>query len=256
VIGDYELGSGMASLAPPVSNEAYGFAPLAESFTGAISYKEGLPPLDVRLLNAQHDKIPTPINDLGLIDVDQLIVDVNRTIAPGYTWPSPPSRHHIYWPRTDYVEFQEDQPEVPAVRFREQSAHLIRVPREFENWLHAITEPPPMPEPEVMEQVNAAWTVAQGLFHSIRETTKTVRMFERARGYREFSEAQEEIIHDMVSNDLAGVVTHLYKLDEIPVEFWPFSPDVQAQIAAGQIGEIMTKGWLRKTRAANQRDAA
>lgn len=220
------------------------------------AYKSGLPPEEVRLLDPQKHRIPTPQDAQGFIDVPQLITDVNATIDPSYQWPAGLSRHHIYWEGRDYHEFDAEHPGSRAVRFRELKANKVRIPKQFENWLHVITEPPVMPEPEVMWQVSEAWLIANRLFKTVRETMQTIRIVDRARKSRDFSEPQEEIVERMLLHDLAGVARNVAELSQVPMEYWPFNPQDKAQFAAGQIGCVLIRGAQRRTRAVYLRDVA
>ena len=101
-----------------------------------------LPPEDVRLIDLSYlrcHKIPTPVDERGIVDTDRLIADVNATIDPSYRWSRQLSLDHLYWPGTWY-----DGTSIGA-RFRQLTINKAIVPRVWENWKHAITEPPALP---------------------------------------------------------------------------------------------------------------
>lgn len=46
-----------------------------------------LPPRDLWLFDPETDgKIPTPLNEYGLVDADELIDTVKSTVDPSYKW--------------------------------------------------------------------------------------------------------------------------------------------------------------------------
>jgi len=129
---------------------------------GDIAGESGLPPEEYWLVDPAAGRIDTPVDERGLIRVDQLISDVKATIDPAYQWPSHVSVHHIYWWNGLY-EGREAQ------QFREIAPHKVLVPRVFENWLHRITAPCAVPDADVMRERRQAYAVAKSLFSHARE---------------------------------------------------------------------------------------
>lgn len=253
-VGSYDVPRRRLSARHPhLMQLSVGAVSSAAGWDGSYHDTDGLPPVEARLINPKLEKIMTPVNDYGLIDLDKLINVVNDTIDPEYLWPAVTSCHHMYWPERKYQQLEQIDPSSQAVRFRELSANKVRVPRLFENWLHAITLPPPVPDPEVMHQVTEAWQVSKDFFTSVRETTRTKRLIDRERQIREFNTAQEEILTTGISRKLSGVAMHLEALEYIRPEFWPFEPTIPLQRAAGQVGKVLMNGWQRRTRAVRDR---
>lgn len=129
---------------------------------------EGVPPqefltIDLSRPDVHYQSVPTPTDDRGLIIVDELVETVLEYVDPDYDWPAYTSHHHAYNHEAWYPNFPEMGDENPY-RFRNLPVHLLRVPRQFENLVHWVTEPAPVPEPEVRIYRVEAWRVASSLF--------------------------------------------------------------------------------------------
>jgi hypothetical protein len=245
----------IASAYPLSDGSGQGVTPRGRLHEVRAAYADGLPPVEARLIAAGAG-LATPVDERGLIVIDSLISLVNSKVSPEYKWPSNPSRHHLYWPRCDYQAVEAAHPDIPAVYFRELSAHKIRVPRYFENWLHAITAPPEVPDPDVIRHTVAAWTVASSFFSTARRMIRLDRQVERALQHRSFTPEQQAIIDQAVRRNTGGIALHLAALERVPPEYRPFAPDRGYEIAAGQIGDVLIHGWQRRTRAVTLRTAA
>lgn len=134
-----------------------------------------LPPRELWL----HDPVsegllPTPTDERGLVDTDALIALMKTTVAPGYDWRSPfTDVHHLQWPDRWYPR-DEQSLETPHV-FRNLSISKVVVPRIFHNWVHRITEPPVMPDDEVMSYRIDAQRVAVSLFQEVKNSKTAAR---------------------------------------------------------------------------------
>lgn len=213
----------------------------------ARSFVEGLPPEEFRLRSID-DKIPTPTDRWGVVNSDQLIRDVMQTIHPDYRWTGKSDIHHGQWCRADYHAMQAALPQSRAVAFRELAPNKMQIPRVFHNWIHAITLPPPMPEPEVMRESVREWLILQDFFRSVQEAAQTERLFGRERVRRGgFTEEQEEIIAEEQRRRMEGVYTHFSALQTVPIERWPFSGDIKLPAAAGRIGNLVLSGFHRRS---------
>lgn len=140
---------------------------------------EALPPPEVRLYDPlnyrSHERIPTPLSSIGLVDEDALIAAVHSTIDPSHKWPFKLSKHHFYWEEEAYPH----EPHAYGNRgaFRNLTVHKGIFIRSFENWLHIVTEKPPMPDPDVRQYRLEAWDVAKDLF---KMANQTVAWYDRA----------------------------------------------------------------------------
>lgn len=212
------------------------------------AHQDGLPAADFRLQDPRTYKIEPRLNAKGLIDDKMLIADVLETIHPDFTWLGKSDRHHLCWPRVDYVQAQQSSL-IPAFNFREHGSNVIRVQRVFHNWIHAITLPPPMPDPEVMQYTLKAWEVVSDFFSAVRQTVNHQRLFSREELRRGgYTDEQKDMIQEILLRELSGIVMHLDALQDIPEDYWPFRTDIKLQIAAGRVGQVLTKGYLNRTR--------
>lgn len=223
------------------------------------SYVLGLPPPEYRLPQFQtadglaENKIETPLNRWGLVDVDALVQRVNATMLPGYRWGGQNDRHHLGWAHARYQAADEQAGDSLATTFRDLPCNLIWVPREFHNWTHAVTKEPQMPSREIMQEYIDEWAMLSGFFKSVKETLAMVRLYERVRQARagtdkEFTAAQEQLMADDLLRRFGGVAMHVTALDGLAFERWPLSREMRIHTAAGQIGDMVMRGWRRRTK--------
>lgn len=220
----------------------------------ARAYTTGLPPKEFRLIDITREKIPTPIDERGIVDSDLLIEEINKTIKPEYRWPGASDKHHGQWRRSDYAALQAWSPESYAYSFREMAPNKMLIPRIYHNWIHAVTLEPPMPAPEVMRESVREWVILKNFFESVQQTTQIMRIFDRERDRRQFTAEQEDMLNEELLRKFAGVIMHFEAVETIPLERWPFSPDMKLQIAAGKIGNLVLRGWQRRTRDVRRPD--
>lgn len=150
--------------------------------------RDSLPPRDVWLRNPRiNGLIETPlVRATGLVDLDKLVDKVKSTIDPEFDWTSTFNDvHHLQWYGSRYVS--------PLERtFREQAQRKAYVPRLFHNWVHVITEAPPVPDEETMRHSIAAQESVFNLARTAGLATRLERMITippsklRARQQQEF----------------------------------------------------------------------
>ena len=134
-----------------------------------------IPPPEVWKHNPKRT-IETPVDSRGLVDFPGLISLIKSTVEPHYTWESPfNDRHHLQWPRRFYPDIDNENTPNPY-EFRHLGIGLVRVPRYFHNWVHLITQPPPIPSQEVMAYRIDAQRVALNLFEQVREVSHEGRV--------------------------------------------------------------------------------
>ncbi len=164
-----------------------------------------LPPYEARLINPKVQKIETPLDDRGLVDVSALIAAVKNTVEPWYTWPTHRNdEHHFYWPVADYP-LHNPGGTAELKKFHELPINKGYVPRVFHNWLHSVTIPPAQPEGEVMVNRIESWEIASSLFQRARIATekklhiphKRLRLFRR-----DENDEPEVIDHEIMSEIL------------------------------------------------------
>lgn len=224
-----------------------------------VDQYESLPPNDARLIDPSyypHERIITPVDDRGLIDIPQLIQDVKATIDPSYVWPPDLSVHHFYWPAVWYPVDKSALASTNPSVFRNLPIHKGLVLRTFENWLHKVTIPPEMPKPEVMQYRVEAWTVASDLFKMAR---KTIQWEKRARRRRELLLANpsilpddfegvdiigEEIMHEVLERNFRGFEYQLLRQERIPEAFRIMDISGSPERIAQNLGRVVARPSL------------
>ncbi len=216
-----------------------------------------LPPLGARLINPSKEKIQTPIDDRGLVDVPKLIQVVQETIHPEFRWTWPLNVHHFYWHEADYPYEKEFGTINNPSTFRELPINKGLLPKVFHNWLHLVTIPPPKPSPEVMNYRVEAWTVARSLFRNMQGSVQWERKASRRVGFLEHNPGTldeklngediygKAVMVDTLDTYFRGAEYHIRRLDQIPEDFRLFDPDQPRQILATQLGQLVVPRQLR-----------
>lgn len=227
---------------------------------GTALHFESLPPPYVRLIDPRHDKIPTPVDERGLIDIPRLISDVKATVDPDYIWPNRPSVHHFHWPEALYPYAEGPDVSVNPAQFRNLPIHKGLVVRTFENWLHLITLPSQPPELEVQAFRVEGYQVAKNLFATARET---VQWEKRARRRRELVSANpdilrqdfngqdiigEAIMHEVLEKHFRSFEKQLEEQEKIPLEFRLVNLDGTPAEIAASLGSLVAKPSLELRR--------
>ena len=142
-------------------------------FTEGVQPSPWLPPREKRLWNIETEgKIETPLDNRGLVDLDLLVELGKQTVEPDYEWRSPFNDvHHLQWPGIAY----KNESEI-AREFRELVGRKAYIPRRFHNWLHHITELPPLPSEEAMVHSIEAEHIAKAIAATVQLAVKLTRM--------------------------------------------------------------------------------
>ena len=138
-----------------------------------------LPPVEVapilesynpKLARVTDDVLLEPIyQDNGVVDVEQTAIMALKHVAPGYEWPRDRMDvHHFQWERQNYHPDKWDGDKVPTL-FRETPSLKGYVPRQFHNFLHAVTAEPEVPDYDVMEEVTETHRLHKSLFEAARQ---------------------------------------------------------------------------------------
>ena len=146
-----------------------------------LIHPESLPPRDVWLIDPTQDKLPTPLDQYGLIDVPRLITDVKSTIDADYEWPTQTRIHHLYWEENNYPFIPGVPPGYNPRTFRELPINKAEIPLKFERWLHAITLEPKVPDPEIMRLRVLAFHHARLIFKKAHGTVHEDRLLQKRR---------------------------------------------------------------------------
>lgn len=234
--------------------------------TEAGQESEYLPSRWAHLVNPAKEKIPTPLNEHGVVDIEATIMAVMDTIDPAYVWSRRSiNPHHFQWRADRYSRDTLGPPGLPVqpAQFRNISPLKGHLPRELENWLHIVTEEPPVPSLEVMYYYTEAWQVAKGLYRCTSESVVKQRQAKRRAellavdgsvlsadrsddlyGDQYFSEAQEKFSR--------AYDFYLQRLESIPEEFRLVTPDMSPRRISKTVGRMATRGSHLLTRTANR----
>ena len=208
-----------------------------------------LPPSDAWLIE-RGEKFDTPTDGLGIVDISRTISLVRACIDPYYIWDPALSVHHFQWDKSMYPERKQSGRPNPRV-FRELPPHKGLVLREFENVLHEVTLPAPVPEEEVMYYRIEAWKVASSLFKKARDVLQQERKRRHRRanvaanpqlvaeGFNGQDVIGEEIMQEILEKDFRGVEIHRKQNSQIPPEFRFFDSEAPLTEVAGDLGKIV-----------------
>jgi len=171
--------------------------------------------------------VPTPVDpDTGVVDHEKLIDTMLELVDPEYKWQAPFfDEHHLHWFAHRYSS--AFHPDVKLTNeFRNLSIHKIWVPRQFHNFIHAVTIPPEVPEPEAMRRsvkefrrnryIHKITTHALSLY---QRQQKMVRYDNRGdiiyldpetkdktRNIEAFGEWRREFVHHIETNHRRGLI--------------------------------------------------
>ncbi len=208
--------------------------------------------------------IETPVDERGIVDIEQLVEQVKSTVDPEYIWQQADSTHHFYWPASRYSyddKWNSDKRTYSTGRFRDLPIHKGDLPREFENWLHLITLPPDMPDREVIQYRMEAWRVAVNLFSSARRVVLWEKRAEKRSKYIErhpevitFQEEDEfarEYIAEILDKHFRGVERHMSELRRVPPEFRLIEPCDSPKELATNLGKFVAQRSLKLRHVVN-----
>jgi hypothetical protein len=237
-------------------SEALDFLPVPEPWEEERAAL--IPPEEVWLINPDNDKFETPTDDRGFVDVHALIQAVKDTIDPEYEWPDDVNVHHFYWKEEWYHSRLIG---ANALRFRDLPVHKALLPVEFHNWLHRVTIPPDVPDPELIRRRNESWTVAADLFATSRGI---VQWQKRARRRAELLERQPDILpswyngEDIIGREVfsrmaqkhfTGIELNLERLLRIPEEDRFVDVEATPHEIASMLGRLIVPGAMKLTSA-------
>lgn len=151
---------------------------------------EQLPPVDkspilqtlarVGLKKFQRDYLLETPNHNGVVDHEALIALMRTQVDPDYRWEAPFfDEHHLSWYAALYEGPRHSNPEL-AHQFRELPTNKLWVPRQFHNFIHTITAPPPVPKPEVMREKIKDFRRNQFIFRTASQAITIQEQIERA----------------------------------------------------------------------------
>lgn len=213
-----------------------------------------LPPKEDRLWEPSDGRIPTPLDDRDLIDVPQLITDVKSLVDPSHRWSGPLGVHHFYWFEEWYPHIHDEDAIVNPAHFRNIAPNKGLVPRELENWLHVVTDPAPVPDPEVMAHAVEAWRVATNLFKAASDIVLVEKQKRRRQAYvasnpqilkPEFNGEDvigQETMQEILERHFSGLAQHIESFQTVPEDFWLVDPEKPIPEVAKRLGSLVKTG--------------
>jgi hypothetical protein len=96
--------------------------------------------------------ISTPVDpETGIVDHEALMASMRELVDPDYKWQAPFfDEHHLHWYAHRYETTFHPQTQL-AVEFRNIATNKMWVPRQFHNFIHAVTIPSDLPEVDAMK---------------------------------------------------------------------------------------------------------
>lgn len=211
----------------------------------------GLPPKDAFLFLPRRlsDRIPTELDHNGVVDIHATIESVKECIDPNYEWNNQTSLHHFQWPGEWYTSARFNGDYIPY-KFINLPISTGVVLREFENVLHRVTLPPPVPSREVMQYRIESWHVAKNLFQTARKTIQWQKIQRKRREYVKNNPSilkvgfdgqdviGEEIMFEILDKHFNSYEQLLEKQEAIPEEHRIVDISGPPQIVAKRLGRI------------------
>lgn len=131
------------------------------------------------LVKPDIQRLVLPTDDRQLLRPDEVVELVNDTYFwPDYDWPydpqdpeTAPDDHHFYFTAQSYHPDEHAGNDTPK-RFRELPTHIGRMPRQFHNAIHDLTQTPAVPQIETMEHYHDSYKLAHQAFKRLIETAR------------------------------------------------------------------------------------
>lgn len=147
-----------------------------------------LPERLARLYNYETGKFTTPLDSLGIADIDAVFELAIRTYPdelPDFE-DSERNRHHLYWTEEKWKQLAETQKTAEDRRtiseFRNGTPQIAYVPVPIHQWIEISQIPPPAPSLPVMRRRNADWQSAALLLKSAHDLDKARANYVQRRG--------------------------------------------------------------------------
>lgn len=187
---------------------------------------DGLPPRDAQLWDVRKEGcLPTPLDEHGLVDLNELIKLGKATIEGEFDWSSREDVHHLQWPKAAYTDDKLYQ------EFRELRQRKVIVPRVFHNWVHFLTEEPPLPSDDIVAMCVRAGKTVHALASMAGLAVRISRM----------PNIPEQKREDRLNEALELYTTRIETIDSIPHEFHPVPAEELRVYTVDELLEVSRK---------------
>ena len=178
----------------------------------APHFKEALFPPRERIRIPVGERIATPTDSRGLVDLAKLVTEVVACVDEGYLWRGKSDRHHLHWFNTIYKDanlFMQD--ETLGRTFRGLPIHIVWLPKELHAFIHAVTLPVEAPSEEVMRYRIESWRVAYQLFNA----TKAILNHR----YLTNEQMARKVVRELIEDQFKRLELGIRSAEELPHEF-------------------------------------
>lgn len=199
-----------------------------EEFVLSDRLSPWLPPPEMRLYNPEKNgRLETPVDERGLVDLDQLVTLVKQTVRPEFSWSSSFNDiHHLQWFASNYSGSEATGGLVDMGEFRELVNRKAFIPRVFHNWIHHVTLPPPVPSIEVMKYSVDAQRVAMSLSRTAGLAARLTRM----------TQIPEKKLEQRLDEEFINYALYVDNARNVPVEFSLFAIE---EVEARSVDEML-----------------
>jgi hypothetical protein len=182
----------------------------------------------MRLYNPEKNgRLETPVDERGLVDLDQLVTLVKQTVRPEFSWSSSFNDiHHLQWFASNYSGSEATGGLVDMGEFRELVNRKAFIPRVFHNWIHHVTLPPPVPSIEVMKYSVDAQRVAMSLSRTAGLAARLTRM----------TQIPEKKLEQRLDEEFINYALYVDNARNVPVEFSLFAIE---EVEARSVDEML-----------------
>jgi hypothetical protein len=182
----------------------------------------------MRLYNPEKNgRLETPVDERGLVDLDQLVTLVKQTVRPEFSWLSSFNDiHHLQWFASNYSGSEATGGLVDMGEFRELVNRKAFIPRVFHNWIHHVTLPPPVPSIEVMKYSVDAQRVAMSLSRTAGLAARLTRM----------TQIPEKKLEQRLDEEFINYALYVDNARNVPVEFSLFAIE---EVEARSVDEML-----------------
>lgn len=116
------------------------------------------------------EKIEVPLDEHGIPRRVTLMRQVLDTLNTQHIWTGEYDLHHVAWPGAEYRELVDSDGTMVGSRYRGAGSLKVRMPRQLHNYVHATTNPPKMPDIDVIRQYGIEHYDADRLYNTIKLT--------------------------------------------------------------------------------------